>query len=76
VLTTDHHSARDLVPPECGCIVSGRREETVAALKELLADRLKLAVMGRTAAQRAKNLGFASAAARIAGVLTRQQAEA
>lgn len=69
VLTTDHHSARDLVPPTCGRIVSGRTGETVGALRELLADRARLQEMRRAAAEHAKNLDFSRAAARLADIL-------
>jgi glycosyltransferase involved in cell wall biosynthesis len=71
VLTTGHHSARDLVPPECGRIVTGRTKETVAALRELLSDRERLKAMGRAAAAHARTLDFSNAAARLAGVLKR-----
>lgn len=74
VLTTNHHSARDLVPPECGCIVSGRREETVAALMELLADRERLAAMGLAAAEHGNKLNFSTSAARLADVLKQMHA--
>lgn len=69
VLTTEHHSAPDLVPPACGRIVSGRTDETVAALRELLADRPRLKAMGKAAMEHGRELDFSAAAARLAGVL-------
>lgn len=71
VLTTDHHSARDLVPTECGRIVSGRTEETVSSLQECLADPANLESMGRAAAEHGRTLHFSHAAAGLADLLTR-----
>jgi D-inositol-3-phosphate glycosyltransferase len=69
VLTTDHHSARDLVPPECGRIVAGRTEEIFSALREMVSDLAKLNAMGRAAAEHGRKLDFSLAAARLAAVL-------
>jgi len=69
VLTTDHHSARDLVPAECGRIVSGRIGEVATTLRELLSDRNRLKSMGRSAAEHGAKLDFSVAAARVAEVL-------
>ena len=71
VLTTNHHSARDLVPADCGRIVSGHTEETVGVVRGLLADRPKLKAMGRAAAEHGRKLDFSHAASRLAELLTR-----
>jgi glycosyltransferase involved in cell wall biosynthesis len=74
VLTSNHYSARETVPPDCGLIASWQREsEAPHALKEalnaLLADPARLRLMGQAAARRARAIPFSTAAEAVAATI-------
>ena len=72
VVTTEHYSARDLVPPGVGVIVPNRPEAQVPAalweaLRPLLGDAARRAALAQAAAA-VSPPDFASAAARVAAI--------
>ena len=70
VVTTNHYSAPDLVPPEVGVVVPNRPESAVApalwaAIRDLLADDDRRAALAFAAREQGHRLRFEAAAQRV-----------
>ena len=67
VLASDHYGVREMLDGDCGRVVAYERlseapRRLAGALAELLADRERLARMGRRARERAADMPFSRAA--------------